>query len=110
MWEELTGEWIRGATKRRLSCGISVGDPSLVLMNDEAHHVHSGRTTATNEELVWRKFIKVLHAKLEQRHSKDKGLFVQYDFSATPFFGSDYQKKYFGHIVYDYDLISVYAG
>jgi type III restriction enzyme len=30
---------------------------------------------------------------------------MQCDFSATPFFGKGTQKKYFVHIVYDYDLI-----
>lgn len=106
LWEELTGAEIGEQPRGDFPAEFLSEFPSLVLMNDEAHHVHSGRTTATNEELVWRKFIKVLHAKLEGRHSKDKGLFVQYDFSATPFFGSGTQKKYFGHIVYDYDLIS----
>ena len=56
----------------------------MVIMNDEAHHIHSGKTTSS-EELVWRKFIKVLRRRLVERHKHDSGLFVQYDFSATPF-------------------------
>ena len=73
-------------------------------MNDEAHHVHAGKSDS-NEELVWRKFIRALRQRLIERHKDDKGLFIQYDFSATPFFGSGTQKKYFEHIVYDYDLV-----
>jgi type III restriction enzyme len=105
LWEELTGAEIGEQPRGDFLAEFLSKFPSLVVMNDEAHHVHSGRT-ATNEELVWRKFIKVLHTKLEERHSEDKGLFIQYDFSATPFFGSGTQKKYFGHIVYDYDLVA----
>jgi type III restriction enzyme len=105
LWEELTGAEIGEQPRGEFLAEFLSEFPSLVIMNDEAHHVHSGRT-ATNEELVWRKFIKVLHAKLEERHSEDQGLFVQYDFSATPFFGSGTQKTYFGHIVYDYDLVA----
>ena len=78
--------------------------PSMVIMNDEAHHIHSGKTTSS-EELVWRKFIKVLRRRLVERHKHESGLFVQYDFSATPFFGSGSQRRFFEHIVYDYDLV-----
>lgn len=106
MWEELTGAEIGEQPRGEFLAEFLSEFPSLVVMNDEAHHVHSGRTTATNEELVWRKFIRVLYDKLKERHKEDRGLFIQFDFSATPFFGSGTQKKYFGHIVYDYDLIS----
>src|SRR5207237_9165378 len=61
--------------------------------------------TGSSEELVWRKFIRVLRQRLIERHKEDNGLFIQYDFSATPFFGSGTQRKYFEHIVYDYDLV-----
>jgi type III restriction enzyme len=79
--------------------------PSIAIMNDEAHHVHSAKSK-TSEELVWRKFLGMLRRKMLERHKGQAGIFVQYDFSATPFFGSGTKKIYFSHIVYDYDLIS----
>lgn len=77
--------------------------PDLVMMNDEAHHVH-GKGGTRAEELVWRKFMGVLHDRMVERHGKKRGLFMQVDFSATPFYGSGQSKEYFPHIVYDYDL------
>ncbi|MGB2755859.1 MAG: DEAD/DEAH box helicase family protein [Phycisphaerae bacterium] len=77
--------------------------PDLVIMNDEAHHVHS-KQTVKGEELVWRRFMNVLDARLGERHGENRGLFLQMDFSATPFYGSAHKREYFPHIVYDYDL------
>ena len=77
--------------------------PDLVVMNDEAHHVH-GNKTLRADELVWRKFMGVLHDRMVERHGQKQGLFMQVDFSATPFYGSGKAKQYFPHIVYDYDL------
>ena len=77
---------------------------NLIIMNDEAHHVH-GQPNQDNEYLVWREFINRLYEKLEEKY-RDKKLFLQIDFSATPFYGSRENRKYFPHIVYDYPLIS----
>ena len=77
--------------------------PDLVIMNDEAHHVH-GKKTAKADELVWRRFMDVLSDRMQERHGKSAGLFAQIDFSATPFYGSGLSREYFPHIVYDYDL------
>ncbi|MCX5653972.1 MAG: DEAD/DEAH box helicase family protein [Planctomycetota bacterium] len=77
--------------------------PDLVIMNDEAHHVH-GKGTVKGEELVWRRFMKVLDERGRERHGENRGLFLQMDFSATPFYGSAHKREYFPHIVYDYDL------
>ena len=77
--------------------------PDLIVMNDEAHHVH-GKTTARGEELVWRRFMDLLDARMAQRHGEDRGLFLQVDFSATPFYGSAHRREYFPHIVCDFDL------
>jgi type III restriction enzyme len=105
LWEEITGAEVGEQPRGEFLAEFLSEFPSLVIMNDEAHHVHSGRA-ANNEELVWRKFITVLHSKMKERHSEDEGAFIQYDFSATPFFGSGTQKTYFAHIVYDYDLVA----
>jgi type III restriction enzyme len=77
--------------------------PDLVIMNDEAHHVH-GKKTARADELVWRRFMDVLYRRMRERHGDAAGLFAQVDFSATPFYGSGPNREYFPHIVYDYDL------
>lgn len=77
--------------------------PDLIVMNDEAHHVH-GKKTVRADELVWRKFMDVLYDRMKERHGKKAGLFMQLDFSATPFYGSGKNREYFPHIVYDYDL------
>ena len=73
-------------------------------MNDEAHHVH-GKKTARNEELVWRYFMGYLYERLRRKHSKERGLFMQIDYSATPFYGSSANREYFPHVVYDFDLV-----
>ncbi len=77
--------------------------PDLIIMNDEAHHVH-GKKTTKGDELVWRKFMHVLDERMRERHGDQRGAFLQIDFSATPFFGSGLNREYFPHIVYDYDL------
>jgi type III restriction enzyme len=77
--------------------------PDLVVMNDEAHHVHN-KTTQGNEELVWRRFVRVLHERQIERHGNAQNFLMQVDFSATPFYGSGVKREYFPHIVYDYDL------
>ncbi|HDH45390.1 MAG TPA: hypothetical protein ENG66_08450 [Thermococcus sp.] len=105
LWEELTGEDIEEQPKGEIIADFLSEFPSLVIFNDEAHHVH-GKKSKYNEELVWRRFMKVLYDRLNKKHKEDKGLFMQFDFSATPFFGSGKDKEYFPHIVYDYDLLA----
>jgi type III restriction enzyme len=61
---------------------------SLVVMNDEAHHVH-------DDELEWNKTLMGLHSRLQG------GLNVWLDLSATPKFQSG---VYFPWIVCDYPL------
>ena len=77
--------------------------PDIMIMNDEAHHVH-GKKTARAEELVWRRFMELLDNRMAERHGQNRGLFMQMDFSATPFYGSGRMREYFPHIVYDFDL------
>jgi type III restriction enzyme len=77
--------------------------PDLIVLNDEAHHVH-GKKTAKAEELIWRHFMDVLYRRMKEKHQADAGLFMQLDFSATPFYGSGINREFFPHIVYNYDL------
>ena len=46
--------------------------PDLIVMNDEAHHVH-GKKTVRADELIWRRFMDVLHDRMRQRHGKMAG-------------------------------------
>lgn len=77
--------------------------PDLIILNDEAHHVHSEKKK-DDAELVWRRFMSLLNERMIERHGKNRGAFLQIDFSATPFYGSGKKRKFFPHIVYDYDL------
>jgi len=69
--------------------------PDLLVLNDEAHHVHS-------DDLEWPKAIARLHQATCERGSD--GLVMQLDFSATPYTGTGDRKVFFPHIIYDYPL------
>lgn len=64
----------------------------LMVLNDEAHHVHS-------DDLEWNKVIAHLDSTLKERNGN--GLVMQSDFTATP---KDLQGNLFPHIIYDYPL------
>ena len=64
----------------------------LMVLNDEAHHVHS-------DDLEWNKVISYLDSTLKERNRD--GLVMQLDFTATP---KDLQGNRFSHIIYDYPL------
>lgn len=68
---------------------------NLVVLNDEAHHVHS-------DDLEWAKAINNLHEGCLAR--KGEGLTMQLDFTATPYVASGGGKAYFPHIICDYPL------
>ena len=67
----------------------------LLVLNDEAHHVHS-------YDLEWAKAIRRLHEAGRTRGSD--GLVMQLDFSATPYTGAGERKVFFPLIIYDYPL------
>ncbi len=105
LWEQLTGEEIGEQPRGELLLDYLSLYPDIVIMNDEAHHVHTVAPSGRGDiELVWRKFIRLLNIRMEERHGFHRRLFLQVDFSATPFFGSGVRKRYFAHIAYDYDL------
>jgi len=105
LWDQLTGADIEEMPRGEVIADFLSEYPDLVIMNDEAHHVH-GKKSANNEELRWRQFMSVLHDRLKENHKNDMGVFLQIDFSATPFYGSAEKREYFPHIIYDYDLLS----
>ncbi len=69
--------------------------PDLLVLNDEAHHVHS-------DDLEWAKAIARLHES--ECNQGSQGLVMQLDFSATPYTGAGERKVFFPHIIYDYPL------
>lgn len=73
----------------------------LMVINDEAHHIHEIKRNGETEEVEWQRGLNAI--------SKSKGKrFMQVDFSATPFdtkgTGERQVKLFFPHIVVDYDL------
>lgn len=74
--------------------------PDLMVINDEAHHIHENKVAGEIEEVEWQKGLDFI--------AKDKAKFYQIDFSATPYStsgtGSRVKKHYFPHIIVDFDL------
>ena len=74
--------------------------PDLMVINDEAHHIHESKVAGEIEEVEWQKGLDYI--------SKGKEKFYQIDFSATPYStsgtGKKLKKHYFPHIIVDFDL------
>jgi len=75
--------------------------PSLLVMNDEAHHIHENKIYGEVKEVEWQKSLNKI--------AKNKGgNFIQVDFSATPYdvtgSGQNRVKHYFPHVIIDFDL------
>ncbi len=75
--------------------------PGLMVVNDEAHHIHENRVAGEVQEVEWQK-------GLDYMARGKQGTFFQIDFSATPYdtsgSGSRRVKHYFPHIVTDFPL------
>jgi len=84
--KEATGSWEEDLLDR-----IKTHD-DLLLINDEAHHVH-------DEELEWMQVILRLHDHLKDK--AHKGISLQLDFTATP---KDQNGTFFPWIICDYPL------
>ena len=105
LWEQYTGEDVEDMPRGEVIADFLSEYQDLIIMNDEAHHVH-GKKSATGDELVWRRFMDVLYTRAKETHKEKMGLFLQIDYSATPFYGSGEKREFFPHIIYDYDLVS----
>lgn len=74
--------------------------PDLMVINDEAHHIHESKVAGEIEEVEWQKGLDYI--------SKGKDKFYQIVFSATPYStsgtGKKAKKHYFPHIIVDFDL------
>ncbi len=75
--------------------------PSLMVFNDEAHHIHDFKKEGEVNEVEWQKSLSLI---AEPKGSR----FVQVDFSATPYnqvgTGRNITLTYFPHIIVDFDL------
>ena len=73
----------------------------IMVINDEAHHIHELKRNGEIEEVEWQKGLNAIAEKKGER-------FFQVDFSATPYdqrgSGKKAQKCYFPHIIVDFDL------
>lgn len=92
----LDRRYLRGSELEYLA-----GLEDIMVINDEAHHIHELKRGGETEEVEWQKGLNVIAEK--------KGdCFFQVDFSATPYdmkgSGRKAQKAYFPHIVVDFDL------
>lgn len=81
--------------------------PDLMVMNDEAHHIHENKSYGEVSEVEWQKSLNII--------AKNKGSqFIQIDFSATPYdvtgSGQNRVKHYFPHIIVDFDLKTAIRG
>lgn len=86
-----------GGTELEYLAGLE----DLMVINDEAHHIHELKRNGETEEVEWQRGLNVI--------SRGKGeRFMQVDFSATPFdtrgTGEKQVKVFFPHIVVDFDL------
>jgi len=73
----------------------------IMVINDEAHHIHELKRNGEIEEVEWQKGLNAIAEKKGER-------FFQIDFSATPYdqrgSGKKVQKCFFPHIIVDFDL------
>ena len=77
---------------------LSAND-SLVVINDEAHHLHN----ASDKNLKrWQEAVERLYVNIKE---KQGGTFIQYDFTATPYSISGKKKEWMKHVIYDYGLV-----
>ncbi len=75
-------------------------NPDLIVLNDEAHHVHSA---ANSEEKRWQESINIIRENIKENNKGS--LFAQFDFTATPFTIKGKKKEYFPHVIYDFGLV-----
>ena len=92
----LDRRYLRGSELEYLA-----GLDDILVINDEAHHIHELKRNGEIEEVEWQKGLNVIAENKGER-------FFQIDFSATPYdqrgSGKKVQKVYFPHIIVDFDL------
>lgn len=71
--------------------------PNLMVINDEAHHIHEAKKSGEVVEVEWQKSLRYI-GETKGEH------YLQLDFSATPYNQRGKEKIYFPHIVVDFEL------
>ena len=71
--------------------------PDLMMINDEAHHIHDNVKGGEKDEVEWQKALRYIAVGKGKRA-------IQVDFSATPYNQKGKNKIYFPHIIVDFDL------
>ena len=88
---------VLGGTELEYLAGLK----DLMVINDEAHHIHEIKRNGETEEVEWQRGLNAISATKGTR-------FIQVDFSATPFdtkgAGEKQVKLFFPHIIVDFDL------
>ena len=78
---------------------------SLMVFNDEAHHIHEFKKDGETSEVEWQNSLNFI---AKSKIQKDAPSFAQIDFSATPYnqvgAGENPKLNYFAHIVCDFEL------
>ena len=86
-----------GGTELEYLAGLK----DLMVINDEAHHIHEIKRNGETEEVEWQRGLNAISATKGTR-------FIQVDFSATPFdtkgTGEKQVKLFFPHIIVNFDL------
>ena len=86
-----------GDSGRGLALEYLASLPDLMVVNDEAHHIHSVKRAGEVSEVEWQKSLRYI--------SENKGRkFIQVDFSATPFNEKSKEKVFFPHIIVDFPI------
>lgn len=94
--DTLDRQYLRGSEMEYLAAL-----PELMVINDEAHHIHEKNGRDADDEVKWQKGLNsILGTKADHA--------MQVDFSATPYVDKGTAKKprriYFPHIVTNFDL------
>ena len=96
--DTLDRQYLRGAEMEYLA-----ELPELMVINDEAHHIHENKVAGEVHEVEWQRGLNYIG-----RNKQRNGRFYQIDFSATPYdtsgSGRNKVKHYFPHIVADFAL------
>lgn len=71
--------------------------PDLMMINDEAHHIHDNVKGGEKDEVEWQKALRYIAVGKGKRA-------IQVDFSATPYNQKGKNKIYFPHIIVDFEL------
>lgn len=77
--------------------------PNIMVINDEAHHIHDNEKSGEKIEVEWQKSLRYIAETKNERN-------IQLDFSATPYYQKGKNKIHFPHIVVNFELEQAIRG